>query len=143
LAQGDPSTLYWSKQENAYYHLDKGNIVQVTLPDNNRKVLVSQEQLNLKDQPLLISSFSFSADEQKLLLFTNTKKVWRLRTRGDYYLYDIVKETLIQVGKNWTSSSLMFAKLSPDSSRVAFVSENNLFGENLSNGLYQVTKSVI
>jgi dipeptidyl-peptidase-4 len=134
LAQGDQPKLYWSKQENAYYYLDKGNIVQVTLPGNKGKVVVSQEQLTLNNQPLAISSFSFSADEQKVLLFTDTKKVWRLHTRGDYYLYDTVKGTLIRVGKNRPFSSLMFAKLSPDGNRVAFVSENNLFVENLSNG---------
>lgn len=134
IAQGDLHKLYWSRQGNAYYQMDKGNIVQTILPGNDRKVVISQAQLTVKDQPLAISSFSFSADEQKWLLFTNTKKVWRLHTRGDYYLYDTVKQTFRRVGKNRPSSSLMFAKLSPDGQKVAFVSEHNLFVEDLSTG---------
>ena len=41
----------------------------------------------LKDS-LHISEYAWSADAQKLLVFTNAKKVWRAYTRGDYWVYD-------------------------------------------------------
>ena len=69
-------------------------------------------------------------DQQKVLLFTNTKKVWRLNTRGDYWIFNFKTKTLTQVGKSLPSSSLMFAKFSPDGTKVAFVSENNLYTED-------------
>ncbi len=36
--------------------------------------------------PLSISGYQWSPDKSHLLIFTNTKKVWRQNTRGDYWL---------------------------------------------------------
>lgn len=86
------------------------------------------------DEPLSISSYSWSADETQLLIFTNTKRVWRQNTRGDYWIYDLKDKSLAQLGKSLSESSLMFAKFSPDNSRVAYVSQSNLFVEELATG---------
>lgn len=133
-AQG---ALTWAKDGNSYYRLKDGELVQYKLPGNKPTVLVSKTQL--KAMPL--RSFRFSDDEQKLLVFTNTKKVWRLHTRGDYWVYDIKTGALQQVGKSLPASSLMFAKFSPDGSKVAYVSEYNLYVEDLASGnIKQLTK---
>ena len=66
---------------------------------------------------------------QKLLIFTNTRRVWRLNTRGDYWVLDLASERLHQLGAGAPSSSLMFAKFSPDSSKVAYVRANNIYVE--------------
>src|SRR5215210_1581275 len=34
--------------------------------------------------PLAISNYAWSPDKSRLLIFTNTRKVWRQNTRGDY-----------------------------------------------------------
>jgi dipeptidyl-peptidase 4 len=65
------------------------------------------------------------------LLFTNTKKVWRQNTKGDYWVYDISLKKLQQLGKTKPASTLMFAKLSPDGSKAAYVSEYNLYVEDI------------
>lgn len=78
-----------------------------------------------------IQNFQFSADERKVLLFTNTVRVWRYETKGDYWVYDFIKGTLIKLGTNLPSSSLMFAKFSPDGSNVAYVSNYNIYVETI------------
>ena len=69
---------------------------------------------------------------KKILLFTNTKKVWRLHTKGDYWVLNIATGLLQQLGKTLPESSLMFAKFSPDGTSVAYVSEENIYVEDLS-----------
>lgn len=91
--------------------------------------------------PLSIDDYAWSSDNKLLLLFTNTQKVWRLHTRGDYWLLRIADGKLTQLGKSLSAASLMFAKLSPDSQSVAYVSNNNIYVEDLAtNAIRQITK---
>src|SRR6185437_10119596 len=82
--------------------------------------------------PISIEEFSMTGDEQKLLIFTNSERVWRSNTRGDYWVLDLKANSLKKLGgADAKPSSLMFAKFSPDGQRVAYVRENNLYVENL------------
>jgi dipeptidyl-peptidase-4 len=103
------------------------------MPENTGKVIVTKQQLTPQGAtaPLRISYFSFTADEQKVLLFTNTKRVWRLNTKGDYWVLDMASGSLKQLGQDLPASSLMFAKFSPDGKSAAYVSGNNLYAEDL------------
>ena len=123
----------WSSDGNSYYRIENNNVMQYTLPENIAKVLMSKEQLTPKNStlPLDVSYFIFSNDEQKVLIFTNTKRVWRLNTKGDYWVLDIAKGSLTQLGTSLPESSLMFAKFSPDGKAVAYVSNNNIYVEDL------------
>ena len=96
-------------------------------------MLVSPQQLTPagKTQSLEIKSFSFSADFKKILIYTNSKKVWRYETRGDYWVYNLSDSSLKQLGKSLPASSLMFAKFSPDGSKAAYVSGHNIYVEDL------------
>jgi dipeptidyl-peptidase-4 len=103
-----------------------------------RRVLVSASLLAEAasgDKPPSIDDYAWSKDGSKLLLFTNTKKVWRRNTRGDYWILDLKSGKLHKVGGSAPESSLMFAKLSPDATRVAYVHANNLYVQNLSDWL--------
>ena len=82
-------------------------------------------------KPLNVESFQFSEDESKLLIFTNSRRVWRRNTRGDYWVLDIATRELKKLGGDAKSSTLMFAKFSPDASHIAFVRENNLYVQKL------------
>lgn len=125
----------WSSDGNSYYRIENNSVMQYTLPDNTSKVLISKEQLTPKNSntPLHVSYFVFSKDEQKVLIFTNTKRVWRLNTKGDYWVLDIATGSLTKLGASLPESSLMFAKFSPDGKSVAYVGGNNIYVENLSN----------
>lgn len=125
--------IKWSKTGSSYYKIEKSEIVEYTLPANEPKVIVSKKQLTPEgaENPLKISWFSLSEDGKKILIFTNTKRVWRLNTKGDYWVLDLAAGTLKQLGKTLPASSLMFAKISPDSRLAAYVSGNNIYTEDL------------
>ncbi len=140
LAQGN---IKWSADGNAYYANEKGVLVKYTLPSFERKELVQAAQLTPagKTAPLPVRDFSFSDDGNKILIYTNSKKVWRRETRGDYWILNKADLTLHQVGKNMPESSLMFAKISPDAKQVAYVSGHNIYTEDIVSGVVtQLTK---
>src|SRR5262249_49201960 len=82
-------------------------------------------------KPLSIESYSLSADGEQLLILTNSKTVWRHNTRGDYGLFVLATGALRKLGGDAPASSLMFAKFSPDGSKVAYVRANNVYAEDL------------
>ncbi|HWB90826.1 MAG TPA: DPP IV N-terminal domain-containing protein, partial [Puia sp.] len=61
-------------------------------------------------------------------------RVWRYDTRGDYWVLDRMTRQLMQLGKGRPESSLQFAKFSPDGRQVAYVSEHNIYIEDLATG---------
>ena len=127
--------IKWDKNGDTFYAIVKNEIFQHSLPNTVGEKLISSAQLSPKGQaPLSITDFAFSADGQKVLIYTNTKSVWRLQTQGDYWVYELATEKLTQVGEELPESSLRFAKFSPDASKVAFVSEFNLYVQDLTSG---------
>ncbi len=84
--------------------------------------------------PLEISNYSWSGDGKKLLIFTNTARVWRYNTRGDYWIFDIGTRKLKQIGTFADPSTLMFAKFSPDGNKAAYVVRNDIYVEDLTDG---------
>lgn len=124
--------ITWSKDGNSYYVNENNSIVKYTLPAGSTTAIVDRKKLipSGKLTALNMRRFIFSDDEKKVLIYTNTKKVWRQDTRGDYWLYDITTGSLKQLGIGLPESSLMFAKFSPDGSKVAYVSEYNLYVED-------------
>jgi dipeptidyl-peptidase 4 len=125
--------IKWSKDGNAYTRVEGGEIVSYTLPSQQKSVLITKAQLTPKgaEKPLAVRSYTLSEDGVKMLIYTNSKRVWRYETRGDYWLLDLKTNNLIQLGQGKPMSSLMFAKFSPDASKVAYVSEHNVFVEDL------------
>jgi dipeptidyl-peptidase-4 len=126
----------WNKEGNGYYKLENGGISEVSLQANKETILVSGDKLTPAGQtsPLSVSNFYLSSNYHEILIYTNTKKVWRYNTRGDYWVYDLQNGTLKQLGKSLPASSLMFAKFSPDEKKAAYVSGHNLFVEDLVSG---------
>src|SRR3954467_10908348 len=85
-------------------------------------------------KPLTVDDYQWSNDGQRLLVFTNTRKVWRNNTRGDYWVLDRPANKVKKVDQAAPPSTLMFAKFSPDGSRLAFVRQNNIYVEDLRSG---------
>lgn len=77
---------------------------------------------------------SQNVDGTFALDFTNTRRVWRYNTRGDYYLVNLKTGERRKLGQGLPESSLMFAKFSPDGQKVAYVSQNNIYLEHVSGG---------
>ena len=112
------------------------DIVAYRAKDNAREVIIPSSMLINREtgKPIRISGLSWSEDNSKILIFNNTRRVWRYNTRGDYWVLDLKTGVLRQLGKNMPESSMMFAKFSPDASRVAYVSKNNLYVEDVKTG---------
>ena len=135
-ASAQRQKTHWAPDGYQYYRNVDGSIVELDTRDSSKKtVVLSTAMLTPAGQkPISVANFVFSEDGKKILIFTNTKRVWRYNTRGDYWIYDLSAKTLNQLGKGKPESSLMFAKLSPDGTKAAYVSGHNLFTEDLSSG---------
>ncbi len=126
--------IKWANDGNSFYMtIRSGQLQRYKLPDLTVTTVLDRNDLmpTGSDTPLRIQGFEFSADGKKMLIFTNTKRVWRLHTKGDYWVLDWATKKLEQLGKNLPASSLMFAKFSPDGTKVAYVSQRNIYVENL------------
>ncbi len=134
-----PNALRWRADGKSYLVLEpsgKGeaqDIVSYDAETGQKTILVSADKLTPTgaSTPLVVESFEVSSDSRKLLLFTNTERVWRSNTRGDYWVIDLASGKLQKLGGNAPASSLMFAKFSPDNDRVGYVRGNNIYVENL------------
>ena len=114
-----PNDVVWNESETGYFTIKDNNIVLVSTRGKEDKVILSSSQVN----NLEIESFSFSQSKNKILIFTQSVKVWRYNTRGDYWVYDFKKNEIQKLGRNMSGSSLMFAKFSPNERFVAYVSK--------------------
>jgi dipeptidyl-peptidase-4 len=133
------AAIKWAGDGQSYYSIENGSIIQTKLPGFEKSTIVDSTQLkSTKGEPLPIQGYTFSDDASKVLIYTNSKKVWRQNTRGDYWVLDLKTHGLKQLGKNRPSSSLMFAKLSPDGRKAAYSSEHNVYVEDLASG--KITK---
>ena len=113
---------------------DAQDIVRYQTATGKREVFVSAAKLipsGAKD-PLAFENYAWSKDKSRLLLYTNSAPVWRQHTRGDYWVLDLQSGALHKLGGDAPESSLMFAKFSPDGSKVAYVRANNIYVEEIS-----------
>src|SRR6185503_11347114 len=140
----------WLDDGSAYTTLEPSpnnkearDIIRYEAATGARTVLIAAASVTPKgaSAPLEIDDYAWSKDGRKLLVFTNSKQVWRQNTRGDYWVFDVTSKKLSKVGRNAAASTLMFAKFSPDGARVGYVRENNLYVENLAdNRITQLTR---
>lgn len=132
----------WGSDDKSYEVIDAlkpqdpRGLVQVDTESGQRQWLVTPAQLTPPgaSQPLDIDDYQWSSDRKKLLIFTNSKRVWRYATRGDYWVVDLTSSTLRKLGRDFPESTLMFAKLSPQSQSVAYVHQGNIYSESLESG---------
>lgn len=137
----NPPAMQWLKRRGGYTTLETPaskdasgkDLVWNDAATGRKEVLVPAHRFIPPGEgsPLSIEAYTFSDDESRLLIFTNGKRVWRQKTRGDYWVLDIAAGELKKLGGTAAASTLMFATFSPDGSRVAFVREHNLYVQDL------------
>jgi len=132
----------WLEDGSGYTTLEKSldfpkarDIIKYDPSTSERSVLVNASQLvpQGEEQPLKIKDYKWSSDGKQLLIFTNSVKVWRYETRGDYWVLNLTSGELSQLGKFAEPSTLMFAKFSPDNKKIGYVVKNNIYVETLKN----------
>ncbi len=133
----------WLKDGDSFARLepsatakDSMDLVRYHIETNKRDVLLSADKLipKVETKPLSIQGYEWSADDRRILIYTNSVKVWRLNTKGDYWVYEPASGKLAKLGGDAKPSTLMFAKFSPDGKSVGYVRENDLYVENIETG---------
>ncbi|WP_142785184.1 S9 family peptidase [Changchengzhania lutea] len=94
---------------------------------NKVKTLVDSKDLeNLE----YFSDYSFSKNEDKLILATNETSIYRRSSLGNYYVYDIKTKLLSSIAEE----KIQEPTFSPDATKVAYGLDNNIFIKNLKSG---------
>lgn len=140
-------SIIWTEDGEGFTTFEKGEsggieIIRYEAKDNARSVVVEESLLSnpKTGKHIGIRSFAWDGESSKLLIFTNTKKVWRYHTKGDYWILDMATKKLTQLGKGLPAKEMMFAKFSPDGTKVGYVVENNIYVEDIStNKITQLT----
>ncbi|MCQ2228767.1 MAG: DPP IV N-terminal domain-containing protein [Bacteroidales bacterium] len=79
----------------------------------------------IKDCPIeSFDGYEFSANEQKILIYNNTHKIYRHSFTADYYVYDIHYNELKPISEGGQERN---AIISPDGTMVAYVKNNNIY----------------
>jgi dipeptidyl-peptidase-4 len=136
-AFGQRKPLVWTADGLFYLKATPNGIVKVDPKTDAESVVYAKEVLTAPGSAtaLKLQHFDYSPDRSKLLLFTNTAKVWRYNTRGDYWVLNTINNQLKKLGSGLPEKSLMFAKFSPDNKMVAYVSGNNLYVEDIASSV--------
>ena len=132
----------WLSDGSGYTTVEVSNslraleIVSYRPETGRREIKVSARRLIPRGSsaPLIIHDYQWSEDETKLLLYTNSRRVWRTNSIGDYWVLNLETDELLQLGGSAPEASLMFAKFSPDGDRVAYVRSHDIYVEQLSGG---------
>lgn len=127
--------IQWIENGDAYVTVENRNeLARWDSKTQEKTVFVPGSALQSNGKPIYIESFTLSDDGTTVLIFTNSSRVWRSNTKGDYYVYDLASKKLKQLGAKFESSSLMFAKFSSDNEYVAYVQKFNIYQENFKTG---------
>src|SRR5690606_14675210 len=109
----------WLEDGRRYAAIRNGGLVAYDTATGAEEVLVPASALDPTGgkEPMSIEEYAWSPDKSKLLIFTNTRKVWRTNARGDYWVLTITDGkpgTLKKLGGDAPEATLMYAKFSPD-----------------------------
>ena len=134
-ARGVPQPT-WMEDGRSYSALTEQGLVRVDAATLAETIIVPQAAFVPEgaDEPLRIEDYTWSDDKSKLVIYTNSRRVWRRNTRGDYWLLDVAAGTIRQLGKGLEPARMMYGKLSPAGDRFAYVYYNNLYVEDVATG---------
>lgn len=96
---------------------------KIGLVENDTTIFLDSSAFNWKGDDLYISDISFSNKGNKLLLRTDSKKIWRYSHISTYFVYDLVRNELMPVSDK--NKNLKNVKFSPDGELIAYVREDN------------------
>ncbi len=82
------------------------------------------------------TDYTFSEDEQQVILATNEKAIYRRSALGNYFVYNVKSGDLDLISED----KIQEPTFSPDGKKVAFAKDNNLYMKDLSSGeITQIT----
>lgn len=117
----------WMPEGSSFSYVAREGLVAEDAVTGERRVLVNRAALVPpgESEPIAIEDYAWSPDGGKLLIYTNSQRVWRQNTKGTYYVYDMAARTLTPLSRRpgWQQ----FAKWSPTGDRIGFVRENDIY----------------
>jgi dipeptidyl-peptidase-4 len=134
--------LNWLPESHSFWVNERDNIAVYDAKKlSENKIVLTKDQMKASGFQGKIEKLVWNKSQDKVLIYTNSKKVWRANTKGDYWFFDLTTGKGYQLGKELETSSLMFAKFSNDNTNVAYVSKHNIYVENVTNHkIKQLTK---
>lgn len=129
--------INWMKDGQYYSSLQRGltgpKVVKINVATGEEaEVLIDGGKLGIN-----FSSYAFNPDETKALIASEVESIYRRSSKGVFHLVDLRTGS---AQKLMNGEKIMYATLSPDNDKVAFVKDNNLYMVQLStNELTQIT----
>lgn len=130
--------INWMNDGQYYSSLVRGangsSVVKINVATGKEeKTLIDGAKIGID-----FSSYSFNSDETKALIASSTERIYRRSSKSIYHVVDLASgEAQLLVN----GEKIMYASLSPDNNKVAYVKDNNLFFVELaSNKITQVTQ---
>jgi len=93
-------------------------------------ILVASEFKLPNGAALEFDDYVFNETETKILVATESEKIYRYSSKSSYVVIDIKSKTATYL----SSGKQQYAGFSPDGKQIAFVKENNLYIKNLETG---------
>jgi dipeptidyl-peptidase-4 len=130
FSPGRVGEVRWLDDGDAYTTVERSvsvrggrDIVRYETATGARSILVPAERLRSAGDSITLNpeNYEWSPDRKFLLLYTNSKRVWRTRSRGDYWILRLADWSLWKVGGEAKPSTLMFAKFSPAGDMLGYV----------------------
>lgn len=113
---------------------EAGDLVKGSLSSETLKteILISKSALIWQDKPIEVAGFEFNSNEQKVLLWTAPKAIYRRSFEAFYFLYDLTTKKLEALDADHAPQTL--AEYSPDGNKVSFIHGNDIFIKDLVSG---------
>ncbi len=123
----------FQKDGRHYSRKEENTVVQYDLLTGAKtKVLLDAANLSSVDGfDKTFSRYSFSSNEDKMLLASDLESIYRHSTKGHFYVLDQKTNKLTPLGRK---QKISLATFSPDEKKIAFVRDNNLFSTDLASG---------
>lgn len=131
----------WSEDHEGYYQLESSDsgyeLVFYDLASERKKTIADSSMFvpEGNSKPLVFNTYSISRNLRYILVAVNPQtNAFVTFPTFDYWVLDTVGVRLWQLGPENHSGRLMNACFSPDGSKVAYISERNIFFEDLDTG---------
>ncbi len=114
---------------------DATHLMRYNLETGTRTRIIDGTNLHAEDVDRIvpIEDYTLSDGGEKVLIYTDSKEVWRANTKGYYYVYDLDDQVLTPVSDR-DEGYQMFAKFNPSATKVAFVRQRDLYVVDLTSG---------
>lgn len=141
-SQGQEKTAFSHSKDGYYSLVDSFLLYYKEFGQADSTLIVNFRGMGNGRDIRSVEWFRFFDEDKKILLFANAQRVWRHKTRGDVFVYNVVSRRLRLLGKRLPAGSIQAPQLSPGAHVIAYVSANNVYIEEIadtSDKVIQVT----